>query len=357
MAYRHFATNSYGIKWVYSSSGYFSTVYSFRVRHKLARGAGPAIRRLNDALGNFDKVAWLLGDARSGTTWVADLIARACGYYQLFEPFHPLKVPAFADWPLNHFQQPGSSNPRLRAALNQAFEGKLDCRRVNPVPDRLLYRGLLVKDVFASLLAAWAIKEFPLVRPILLIRNPFAVAVSKQAKRHWLWTTGPVEMLRQPRLRASLAQEEIDYLTSVEGRGDFILNQIAVWALIHTMLLRQLRPGEVHLLIFEKVIADPREEIRKVCAYLGTEPAMTRLNPRQIGQPSRSSDQASVDRVRGSRGGSWQSKVTPEQRRIGEDILSRFGLDRFYRDGMPWISGADAARTGSPLQGPEALCA
>jgi hypothetical protein len=333
-------------------------MYLFRVRHKLARGAAPAIRRLNAALGNFDEVAWLVGDARSGTTWVADLIARACGYYQLFEPFHPLKVPDFAGWPLNHCQQPGSTNPRLRAALQHAFEAKLGCRRVNPVPDRLFYQGLLVKDVFASLLAAWAIAEFPSVRPILLVRNPFAVAVSKQAKRHWLWTSGPIEMLRQPALRASLTEEEIDYLRAVEERGDFILNQVAVWTLIHAVLIRQLRPSQVHLLIFEKVVADPYEEIRRVCAYLGNEPLMSRLKPERIGQPSRSSDQSSVARVRESRGGSWQAKVTSEQRRIGEEILSRFGLQHFHRDGMPWAgSGPDTVRAAMPVRGAEALCA
>lgn len=315
------------------------------------------MRRLNAGLGNFDRVAWLFGDARSGTTWVADLIARACGYYQSFEPFHPLKVPAFAGWPLNHFQQPGSSNPQLRAALRQAFEGRLPSRRVNPVPDRLFYRGLLVKDVFASLLAAWAIAEFPSVRPILLIRNPFAVAVSKQAKRHWLWTSGPVEILRQSGLGTSLTDDEIDYLRSVERRSDFILNQVAAWALIHAVLLRQLRPDQVHLLIFEKVIADPRGEVAKVCTYLGTDPTMTRLEPEEIGQPSRVSDEASVERVRQSRGGSWQSAITPEQRRIGEEILSRFGLDRFHRDGMPWVAGAGAVRIDSSLQRPAALCA
>ena len=38
---------------------------------------------------NYKEVIWLIGDVRSGTTWVSNLINHENKYRTMFEPFHP----------------------------------------------------------------------------------------------------------------------------------------------------------------------------------------------------------------------------------------------------------------------------
>ncbi len=152
---------------------------------------------INRALGRFDEVVWLIGDGRSGSTWIANLIASTRHYRQLFEPFHPFKVPQFAQFPLNKFESRKARNDALKAKMAAIFDGRICHRRVDGPPARLIYDGLLVKDVFASLFAAWAMEQFPTSGPVLFIRNPFAIAAPKLQKGRWLWTAGSSELLRK----------------------------------------------------------------------------------------------------------------------------------------------------------------
>ena len=43
----------------------------------------------NYYLGSYQDAIWLVGEARSGTTWVSDLINWDKRYREMFEPFHP----------------------------------------------------------------------------------------------------------------------------------------------------------------------------------------------------------------------------------------------------------------------------
>ncbi len=44
----------------------------------------------------------------------------------------------------------------------------------------------------------------PKIKPILLIRNPYAVALSKTERKHWGWMNDPKEFLLQKSLRENL---------------------------------------------------------------------------------------------------------------------------------------------------------
>ena len=296
----------------------------------LARGLAPVSGFLNRALGRSGEVVWMIGDGRSGSSWVADMLARTCNYRQLFEPFHPFKVRNFTGYALNQYQRPGSRNDALKAGLAHVFAGRISNRRVNQDANRLLYDGLVVKDVFATLLAAWGLEQFPEVKPLLQIRNPFAVALSKAKRPNWLWTSGPAELLEQPALVEDHLAPHADFLRDVESVGDPILNHVAVWAVIHHCLFRDLDARRLHILVYQRALAEPAEEMSRVLAFLGHDSVDAKLRPELLERAARYSDDANVSVVRRNRDQSWTEELTSEQVRRGNEVLARFGLDRLH---------------------------
>lgn len=152
---------------------------------------------LNYHLGNYKEAIWLVSDGRSGSTWLSDLTNSDRAYRELFDPFHPHIVKKTQNFALFQSLRPDETNSSLGEFLRLIFSGKLNHRRSDVSKSRLFYKGLLVKDIFAHLLMPWVNRNIPHVKKILLIRNPFAVALSKQKLSKWTWMTEPRKFFEQ----------------------------------------------------------------------------------------------------------------------------------------------------------------
>lgn len=302
---------------------------------QLMRALAPVAAPLNRALGRTANAVWMVGDGRSGSSWAANIVSRTCGYRQLFEPFHPIEVRKFGGYQLNHYQRPGSRNEPLRRKLQDVFEGRISNRRVNQAADRILYNGLLAKDVFATLLAAWGIENFPHVRLVLQVRNPFAVAVSKARNPNHRWTRGPAELLLQPDVVDAHLSEHADFLRHIEAREDPILNHVAVWSILHSTLFRDFDARRLHIMIYSRTLEDPAREMSRLLAHIGESGVAPDLDSAVMSQPARYSEGSSVNAVRATGDRAWLEEVTAEQIRGGNEILSRFGLGELFNNGQP----------------------
>ena len=151
----------------------------------------PVVLTGNQQLGRYADVVWLFGSGRSGTTWVSDMLNYKRGYREMIEPFRPLLIDDMRFLVLNQYVRPGSAFPQLDNVAARVFSGRFTHPDADSASKRLLYNGLLIKDVFANLFAYHLCQRFPHVKPALLIRNPFEVALSKHKKRDWNWTTDP----------------------------------------------------------------------------------------------------------------------------------------------------------------------
>lgn len=287
---------------------------------------------LNYRMGNYRDVVWLIGDGRSGTTWVSSLINHAGQYREMFEPFHPALVRPMRQFAMHEYMRPGVANPRLLAAAEQVFTGRLLHHRVDKYNRALRYRGLLVKDIFANLFACWASRHFPSVKVVLLLRNPFAVARSKLVKKAWAWSTDPEQLLTQPTLYEDHLQPFEDLIRETSRTGDPVLRTILVWAIINSIPLRQFRPGEIDILFYEEVLERPGEAVG---GLLGRIHAPARQQPvsiprRLINRPSRVAGRDSTLRTGRSPVAAWRHELTTRQIDAGHAILDRFGLAALY---------------------------
>jgi hypothetical protein len=300
----------------------------------------------NYYLGHFRDVVWVFGDGRSGTTWVSDLVNWDESRREMFEPFHPKMVRGMQELCFYQYIRPGDSEHRFFRRASAVFSGRFCSVRTDHANWRLSYRGLLIKDIFANLLACWAARQFPAVKMVFLIRNPFAVALSKFRRKGWNWLTDPSELLAQQPLVHDHLQPFEDVIRGVGD--DFILRQVLIWAILHYVPLRQFEPGRIRVVFYEDVVRHPERELLRLFRYLKPDSAdcMTQGALGIVARPSRVTGR----RKRAAGGpwpiGQWRKEVSGEQLREGLKILAHFGLDQLYGD--------DAMPRPEFLPGPEA---
>ena len=293
---------------------------------------------MNFLLNNYQEVIWLIGDGRSGTTWVANLINHDNRYREMFEPFHPKLVDEMKLLLPHQYLKPDASDARIKKIAQDVFSGKFIHFRVDSQNSSLSYKGLLVKDIFANLMAFWAVKNFPQLKTILLIRNPFAVALSKQKKKGWLWTNDPMELLNQRELFEDYLHPFEDEIRAVCSKKNYILSQILIWAIINYVPLRQFNSKQLHVVFYEDMFSNPNDELAKILQFVspGSPSASSFLDSEIISKPSRVCGNESNILSGTSPITTWKSELKADEINEGMKILKIFGLDKLYDEsGMP----------------------
>ncbi len=274
-------------------------------------------------------VPWVIGDGRSGTTWVANLLNFRQDSRLLFEPFHPSKVKQAKGYPLFLYKRRNAHDPRLEQFYADIFTGKFPThRRVDQYNPHLFYRNRLVKDIFANLFAHWIDAKFPALKKILVLRHPFAVAASKKRNRSWKWMEDPRALLKQPELMQDHLEPFRDLLEAHHRRFE---RQVLLWCLFHYVPLRELGKDRVHLVFYEELCQSPEPELRKLFAYLGQDLG-PELDPRLLKQLKSTFQVTAASAIMqgGDLIGSWRKDVSPEEIENGHQMLERFGLHPIY---------------------------
>ena len=299
------------------------------------------IRRLshksNYFLGNFKEVVWLIGDGRSGTTWVSDLINHEKKYWEMFEPFHPLYNGKNLVAP-HQYLRPDTINKKFEDFASDIFKGRLINKRYDYVNKSFFYKGLLIKDIFANLFVRWVSVRFPDIRIILLIRNPFSVALSKYKKQEWFWGTEPLNLFNQADLYEDYLSPFEDIIKKTSAEKDFILCQILIWCIINYVPLLQFKPGQIHIVFYEDIYSKTNEIIREIYNFIKIEPLDFRIkiDRKKIMEPSRVVGKESNILSGTSPIVSWKDEISSQKIDAGFEILNCFGFEELYNnESMP----------------------
>lgn len=303
-----------------------------RIQKLLKRTSRVPLASLNYHLGNYEDVIWLVSDGRSGSTWVSDLINWDRRYRELFEPFHPHIVKRVQDFALFQYLRPDDQSSYLGDFLQSVFSGEFKHLRADVSQPRLVYKGLLVKDIFANLLLPWVTHNIPHVRKILLIRNPFAVALSKQRLKSWTWMTDPAKLLEQKTLYDDYLAPFEDVIRSVGD--DFIERQILIWAIVHYVPLLNVDHTDLYILFYEDLVSNTTAEINRLFKFLNKDQIESEKLIDRIHQPTRTSNKFHQSMSKESLIDAWKSDLSVQQIDRGMKILECFQLDKVYQDNL-----------------------
>lgn len=266
----------------------------------------------------------VLGSGRSGTTWIAEVLA-AAGMELVFEPF---------SWQIKQMQGVGA-NRYLRAAdslpleesMLRALRGELFTDftiRANAGAPRKV-----IKLIRANMMVEWIAARMDALY-LFVIRNPLAVVASQFMGG---WTPEDIQgqvqaswLLKQEHLVEDHLAPHADFLRGLTGRLELLT---ANWCVQNLVPLRQGQFARLPFVHYDDLVADPVEGFRALAAPLEFE-----ITPAVEAQISKVSFMATTAESRTAGydpTSTWRRKLSKEQQATIVQIVERFGLADYLR--------------------------
>jgi Sulfotransferase family len=295
-----------------------------------------------DAGGGPEDTVMVAGSARSGTTWVADLVNAGNDHRYVFEPFRPDRLAVARPFGTRRYLPPEDDDPVRLAAAADILAGRVRGRWPDQLNRAVLPRRRLVKDVWANLILGWLHRRFPEVPLVLVLRHPCAVVSSQLALAGWGWGIEPPGL---PGLlgQQSLVRDHLErYRDILAAASSPFQRHLVTWCVENLVPLRQLGPGQAHVVLYERLCAEPAEEVRRLLAFLGRtddDRVLARLGRPSVGSREHSAIVSGARLV-----DAWVPRVERADLEWAVEVLRRFGLDEVYgADPMPAVRDGDQA--------------
>ena len=305
----------------------------------------PVVRRLyQDLYPQAERSFMLAGTARSGTTWLAEIIGSQLHCRILFEPFHPGRVAEYSDHNYFQYVRPEASHPRLRAYCEKVFTGRMRHPWIDREVSYLRPRYRVIKEIRANLFLKWAKNQFPAIPFLFVIRHPCAVVLSRM-QLGWATDEDLKPFLAQPELLEDYLADKLDIIR--HARSDEAKHAL-IWCISNLVPLAQFQPGELNITHYEHLCAAPELEIPRVFQTIGHN-----LNSAVLAHantPSRTATAYSAVMRAQDKLMRWQRELTARQVGTILSVVRDFGLDNLYgEDPMPLcpIPGRRANRLSS----------
>lgn len=273
---------------------------------------------------------WVIGSQRSGTTWVAELLDPAQRARLVFEPFHASWSGVARSLGLGWgtYLPPEVEHPGLGVAVDRIAAGRVRDPWIDRRNRRRFYRSRIVKDVSATNLVGWLQHRRPADRFLYVVRHPFAVAWSLR-QLGWRESVATASLFAQPLLRSGplAGVRQLDVLLESAAADDF-RRLVLKWCFENAATLATLPRSGIELCFYEHLVEDADAELRRIGA--SGRPGQPVADPTR---PSAADFRGRAARAAGERTAlitEWRQHVDERDVEAGMQILSAFGMDRFY---------------------------
>jgi hypothetical protein len=265
------------------------------------------------------------GTARSGTTWLGDLIASQVPCRILFEPFHPELVPEYRTFQYFQYMRPGTENPKFQAFARKVFTGEIRNRWIDRQNERIFPRVRLVKEIRANLALKWLHDHFPEVPMIFLLRHPCAV-VSSRMELGWATDSDLQTLLSQPELIEDHLSPYMNFINSAKTTEE---KHTIIWCVSNLVPLKQFNSAEVKIVYYENLCTQPEKELPALLKFTGQ--SYTRAAIEIIDQPSQTTKVTSAVVTGTGKLESWKKKLSRSQIDRVLRTVDVFGMSHLYR--------------------------
>ena len=268
----------------------------------------------------------MAGAARSGTTWLSDLIASQIPSRILFEPFNPDLVSDYSCFHYFQYMRPGTENPEFYAFAQKVFTGKIHNSWVDRQNERIISKFRLVKEIRANLALKWLHDHFPEVPIIFIMRHPCAVVLSRM-ELGWATDHDIEPFFSQPQLVEDYLGP---YLDLIRSAGNCEEKHAVIWSVSNLVPLKQFSSNKLKVVYYENLCTQPEIELPGIFEAIGHQHSDSLIT--NMDQPSQTTRRVSAVVTGTNKIENWKKKLNCSQIDNILRIVQAFGLDHLYGD-------------------------
>lgn len=304
----------------------------------------------------MNKAIVIAGSGRSGTTWIQDTIAKANGLQTLFEPLHPIGVPAAREFSYRYLTA-NAEEPDLKVFMDKVFSGKHRSLWANYRirPDRFNFflgstrealsngqklirnyrkyrvkgqNGLVIKFIRANLMLPWIANQYGL--PILFVtRHPGAVMASRLR-------LGGSDWVSQQELDCYKSDPELvrviqdTFGVDISEPFSPVAALTCVWCIENLLPVQWADDAGYMMTAYEKLVVNDEDEWGRVISGLGLSQvphSSLRASPSQ-----QVSNEMKEKTFSGNQLGRWRQVLTENQMSEIALMLDRFSCALYSMD-------------------------
>lgn len=229
-------------------------------------------------MGRFNKHIIIVGSARSGTSWLSEVIARQFRYRMLFEPEHEFntkKGKLICDKWLRTEASSVDANRYLIKVLNNQVDsdwiGQISNRKYKMHLWPFIPKKYIIKFVRAYLSAKYLNENFK-VPLIHIIRNPYDVLASQQrVKFPWLYN---LDHFKNQKDLVAMVKEQFNFDLLKDTKDMTPLEVLTVrWCLENVLPLQVLEPYQYkHRIVKHEDLRSDIQVFLDLCKEFDVEP-------------------------------------------------------------------------------------
>jgi hypothetical protein len=297
------------------------TLLKFKVNKSYRKLKSLIISRLfQDNVRDSAKSILVTGSARSGTTWLANILASQGKFRIMFEPFNPNLVPEYRKFNYFQYMRPEEYDQDLYEFCNQVFTGKIRNAWIDREIQYLLPQGRVIKCIRSTLMLRWLDIQFPEVPKVFIVRHPCAVVLSRM-KLGWATDDDIRHFLSQPKLMSDFFADKLEIIARAKTDEE---KHAIIWCITNLVPVQQFVGQKLNLVFYEQMVQNPPETIAKIFQILGL--SMNDSVSMTISQPSLTSTASSAILTGKNLTDQWKNELsTPMIDRI-LSIVNEFGL-------------------------------
>lgn len=283
-------------------------------------------RVYRDVNGDINRSIIIAGVGRSGTTWLANIIASQLPCRIMWEPFNPHTVEAFSKFNDFLYLCPTDPAPELYEYTRTVLKGDIRHAWIDREISRILVDYRIIKEIRANLFLSWLHKKFPSVPLIFIIRHPCAVVLSRM-EANWGADEDFNALMTQSELIDDHLKDRMDLIESARSTES---RHAVLWAIQHLVPIKQFQHEPLNIVFYENLCLKPDQEIPRIFQIIGHEVDASVYKYLKV--PSRTTIRTSAVVTGDNRVTKWKEKLSKKQI---DDILSvvrDFNLDYIYGD-------------------------
>jgi hypothetical protein len=266
------------------------------------------------------------GTARSGTTWLAEIIDSQIPCRIMFEPFHSKKVKEFRRFNYFQYMRPYEENEALLNSCQTLFTGDIRDKWIDRQIVHFLPRYRLIKEIRANLFLKWINNRFPELPIFFIIRHPCAVAFSRM-QLAWSADLDIASFLSQNKLIIDFLSDKLDLIKGAKTEEQ---KHAVIWCISNLIPLKQFGVNQLKLIFYENLCTNPKNEVKKIFKSIQVfyQDSLFKF----VDKPSLTTTKDSAVISGTNRVIPWQQNLSTRQITNILAIVQEFGLDYLYED-------------------------